>query len=497
MIETKTEIANLHSGKAISRNAVINLAGQILPLLAGIVSIPLLIKGLGTDRFGVLTLAWMVIGYFSLFDLGLGRALTQIISKRLGKVDATELSCLVWTALIIMLIMGMVGAFIAGCSSPFLVSNVFNMPDQLRNESLYSFLILSLSIPVVIISSALVGILTAYQRFDLITSVRVPLGVSNFVAPLLVLQFSHSLVPSTVLLALCRFFSCVVQYYMCLRVMPALRTEARFMPETIKPLLRFGGWMTVSNVISPLMVYLDRFVIGAIVSVSAVAYYATPYELVTKLLIIPGALVATLFPAFANAHDHDPDRTLSILSKGLTVTFIIFFPMALFFVTFANEGLTVWLGPVFAKNSSVVLQILTLGVFINGLAQIVFALVQGAGRSDLTAKLHLLELVFYLPVLWWALKCFGIVGAAIAWTLRTAFDGGLLLWCTKRLFTECQGIPIKTALSVFVASVAMLCCGLPKALFLRASEFSLLAVIYLLFVTNYLWRKGLRHSNSR
>src|SRR5450759_1913386 len=99
MIEENSDITKLHSGKVIAKNTLINLFGQVLPLLVGIITIPMLIKGLGIERFGILTLAWIVIGYFGLFDLGLGRALTQIIAHRLGKEEAMELSGLVWTAL--------------------------------------------------------------------------------------------------------------------------------------------------------------------------------------------------------------------------------------------------------------------------------------------------------------------------------------------------------------------------------------------------------------
>ena len=56
------------SGKLVAKNTVINLAGQVLPLLVGIITIPMLIRGLGTERFGLLTLAWVVIGYFSLSE---------------------------------------------------------------------------------------------------------------------------------------------------------------------------------------------------------------------------------------------------------------------------------------------------------------------------------------------------------------------------------------------------------------------------------------------
>ena len=76
-IETKT------NNSSYIKNTIFNLAGNIAPLLVGVASIPFLIKGMGTDRFGVLTIAWMLIGYFSLFDMGLGRALTQLVAEKI------------------------------------------------------------------------------------------------------------------------------------------------------------------------------------------------------------------------------------------------------------------------------------------------------------------------------------------------------------------------------------------------------------------------------
>jgi O-antigen/teichoic acid export membrane protein len=59
------------SDRALAHNTAWNLAGQILPLLAAVFAIPILIEGMGVERFGVFMLAWVVLGYFSLFDLGL------------------------------------------------------------------------------------------------------------------------------------------------------------------------------------------------------------------------------------------------------------------------------------------------------------------------------------------------------------------------------------------------------------------------------------------
>ncbi|MCK4486482.1 MAG: hypothetical protein KAU38_06960 [Desulfobacterales bacterium] len=72
----------LTRGSRLARNTALNLLGLCLPLVVAIFAIPLLIKGLGTDRFGILTLAWVLIGYFSLFDLGLSHAPTKLMAGK-------------------------------------------------------------------------------------------------------------------------------------------------------------------------------------------------------------------------------------------------------------------------------------------------------------------------------------------------------------------------------------------------------------------------------
>jgi len=201
----------------------------------------------------------------------------------------------------------------------------------------------------------------------------------------------------------------------------------------IGPLIRFGGWMTVTNIVSPLMVYLDRFFIGALISVAAVAYYATPHEVVTKLLLISGSVMGVLFPAFSTSFVQDNSRTKLLFGRGVKLIFLILFPITLFIVTMAHDGLGFWLGDEFAQNSTKVLQWITVGVFIHSLGQVPYALIQGVGRPDLTAKLHLIELPFYFLCLWWIIGSNGIVGAAVAWVLRIAVDTLFMFIMAQRL----------------------------------------------------------------
>jgi len=292
-------------------------------------------------------------------------------------------------------------------------------------------------------------------------------------------------------LALSRLASCFAQYCLCLRVMPELRKEKRLKIDEAKPLFIFGGWMTMSNIISPLLVNLDRFVIGSVISVTAVAYYATPHEIVTKLGIVPSSLVATLFPAFAYANNSDTNHTIQLFSKSIEATFILVFPIVLLFVTFSHEGLMLWLGQDFANNSTPVLQWLSAGIFINSLAQVLFSLIQGRGRPDLTAKFHLIELVFYLPFLWCALKQYGIAGAAAAWTFRVTFDGFLLLWATQRLMPATKKLSLRISGCIIIALILILLCSLPESLVFRTILFTLFSMMNAVFILLFLRRNGI------
>src|SRR5713101_6430731 len=274
---------HLTSGRLLARNTIWNLIGNGAPLIVAVFSIPILIHGLGKDRFGVLTLAWALVGYASLFDIGLGRALTQLVAKKLGSGEDHEIPALTWTSLLLMVALGAAGSVAIIAISPWLVHHALKVPEAIQPEVVRAFYLLGLAVPAVVATAGLRGLLEAHQRFDLITALRIPTGVFTFVGPLMVLPFSSSLVPVVGVLVAGRCLGCLAHLLVCFKVIPKLCQRVAWHGHSEGPLLRFGGWMTVTNIVSPLMVTMDRFLIGALVSMTAVAYYATPYEVATKL----------------------------------------------------------------------------------------------------------------------------------------------------------------------------------------------------------------------
>jgi O-antigen/teichoic acid export membrane protein len=235
------------------------------------------------------------------------------------------------------------------------------------------------------------------------------------------------------------------------------------------------------------MVQMDRFLIGGLLSAAAVAYYTTPFELVTKYWFISNSVLGVMFPAFATSFVQDRDRTSWIFGRSVKYVFLILFPLALGTIVLAHELLTLWLGADFARESTHVLQCLAVGVFLNGLAQVASALLQGVGRPDLTALLHVIELPFYLVSAWLLIRARGIEGAALAWTARTALDLALFLAAARWVLPNVTDTVRRLAWALGLVGPVLAIGALPAGLALR-SPFLLLVAVTATIVT---WRLAL------
>lgn len=421
-----SKAAELTSGRRLAKSALWNLLGLGAPLLVALFAIPLLIDGLGKERFGLLAIIWMGVGYFSLFDFGLGRALTKLVAERLGSGDIGDLGRLIWTGLIMLFALGLLGGVAVWLLSDAIVSSVLNVEPSLRDEAVTAFRILALGLPVVVLTSALIGILEAYQCFGLVAAIRTPLGVLTFAGPLLTLQFTPSLAWATLALLVSRLLALAAYYLAACSANKELLAPCAPDFADVRPLVSFGGWQTVINIVSPLMSYLDRFVVGALLNLKAVTFYVAPYEAFARVQILPQALMGVIFPAFSTASAAGHWKLTTLYSSSFRFVLFSMLPIAASAFLFAPEILLIWLGEEFAATSATVVKLLAIGCLTNSIGRLPFSALLGTGRPNLVAIAHLAELVPYFAILWWTTMQFGISGAALAWTLRATGDALIL-----------------------------------------------------------------------
>lgn len=413
-------------GSLLARNTLLNLAGQGLPLLVAIWTLPRIAEGLGAARLGILSIAWVVLGVMA--ELGTGRATTKYVAEALGRGERERAGAVTWMTTAVQLALGVLVAAALLRAAPALGRSVFRVPPALEAEAALGFALIAATIPAVLVGSCFRGVLEAAQRFDVVNAIRLPASLANYLLPLGGLALGWRLPGILALLLAFRVAAAGAFLLAAGRVLPEIWRRTGAWRTELRHVVGYGGWSTISSVVSPLLVYIDRFVLGAVAGAAAVAYYAVPFELVMRLLVVPASLAATLFPAFSTLEGRREDaRTERISGRALKFILCVLGPLALVLVVGARDLLELWLGPAYAREGATALRLLAVAIVVNAVAHVPYALLQGRGRPDLPAKFHLAELPVQLGATWLLVSRFGVAGAAGAWLLRVSLDAGLLL----------------------------------------------------------------------
>lgn len=410
---------------SIKRNTLWNLFGSGAPLLIGLAAVPYMHHEIGTERLGVLTIIWALIGYFSIFDFGLGRAITQRIATFETDHNNNLVNKTATTGVILTCVVGIAGAAVSLAAIYFFGVSWINATENLVHEIYLSFILASIAVPATTTTAGLRGVLEGKQQFKQINILKFLLGASNFAGPVLsIALFGANLAYIVASLVIARFAIFLAHYYVAYSHINIVNNAIS--AEESRILFRFGGWMTLSNLISPLMVVADRFFISNILGAAVVAYYTIPAEFLIRLLIIPAAVTTTLFPIFSSAIS-TKDESANILYRKGIMTILGVMGIIVIAICIGSEwALGVWLGADFADKSSSVTSILALGILFNSLAQIPHAFIQASGDARSTALIHLAESIIYIPILLIMMNLYGITGAAAAWAFRALLDLMLL-----------------------------------------------------------------------
>ena len=451
------------------RHSAYNVIGSILPVAITLLTVPLYLKLVGAERYGIVTICWVLLGYLGFLDLGLAPAVAQKIASAKDE-EAGAAEAIFWTATWISIAAGIVSAmlFYAGAAIYFALGAV---DSPFNGEIRAAIPLLGLILPVGMLSSVGAGALQARQRFLALNAIYVISSTLMSTLPLLVAYFWSPTLDGLIAGSLgARFTGLVLQLVNCGAAVP-LTKVLRPRKELIASLLKFGGWVTVSTAVAPLLLTVDRLAIGGILGAAAVAAYSIPFSLIARMSIVPGAISSALFPRFAAGTDSERKRLMTIAVSAIAVAMT---PICILVIAFVEPFFTLWVGPKLATISAPVACFLIVGAWANGIAFIPLALLQGSGRPDAVAKIHLTELLPYWLILAASLYFFGLPGAAIAWSSRCIADCMLLYRQSRIGFASLSAFLMPFLL--LLASLAAFPLSSPAKWLIWAATFSLACI---------------------
>lgn len=436
---------------SVKRNTAYNLLGSVVPLALALVTVPLYLRLVGPERYGVLSIAWLFLGYFGLFDLGLGRA-TAFRIAALRDATPEQRSTTFWSALATNCAMGLVGGLVLWAAAAYFYGYVIKVDEALRPEIMAAVPVLAASVPVATINGVFASALQGRERFaetNVISASStalfhaLPLAVATFLGPNLLWLLSAAMAA--------RVVAGIALGAQCLKHFGG--KGITFDRKELTSLLKYGGWVNLTSIFGPILVFVDRFAIGSLLGAGAVAIYSVPYQLTRVVAVMPAALVNALFPRMSAADTNERDGMTAVATKMLA---LLITPAVLGGIYGLGLFLNLWMGGEIAEAATPIGRVLLVGFWVNAFALVPFTKLQASGRPDLVTKVLLAEIPIYLAALYFGLKEFGLLGCAVVFAGRCLLDYVLLSRVARRPLEETWALALNVALLAVAVGAATL-----------------------------------------
>ncbi len=425
--------------------------GAVLPLAISLVTIPIYLDLIGAERYGVLAIVWLLLGYFGLLDLGLGRATAQRIGS-LRQGTPSQIGTAFWTAISVNICLGLAAGLIIWPLAYYVFGSAVTINAELRLEMLESVHWLALSMPFALMSGVLTGALIGQEKF-LDVNVIAILGAAMIqVLPLLaVVLWGPKLSNILLVVFLSRALTILALFSRC-RYHVCPNQPIVFEHAEASCLLKFGGWVTVSSVVGPMMVIFDRILIGGLSGAAAVTTYTVPFQLAERTTMLARSVAGALYPRLSGLEN---DERMRLAQTGQSAIICLATPLSGLAILLVEPFLSIWISPEFGQNAATVGIIFMVGFWMNCFAVVPLSLLHANGRPDQVAKLYLSELLPYFIFLYFGIRYWGLTGAALAFSVRSSLDALLLCWLAGLYRTSMRALmePIIAICAIFLVAI--------------------------------------------
>lgn len=398
-----------------------------------LIFVPLTLHAFGPELYGVLGVTWMVLGYLAWLDFGFSRASARYVSRDLAQGRLDSAASWAWTAILTQLCLGFCGGAILSVFVPLLVNHLHVQAANKHFVAL-SLHLFAFSIPLTLANRTINGVLQAGQSFGRINALNFANSILTYFVYGVAIFLGRNFLFVVWGLFVLQVLGVAGSYLFACQVLPALKSLRGIKllrhgyGSSAREMLCYGSWLTVASLIGPLLLTFDQWMISFIGGISVLPFYTVPFNLLNRLNLFPSSISSTLFPAFSGLHAKSEwERIESYFIRAHRFLAIVLLPILFLLFTWSREILRLWLGAEFASQGATPLRILVLGFGIGLLAPFSGVLLEGIGRPDVVAKLYLVELPFNLVVVYVLTKHYGIVGAALSYTIRTIVET-ILIW---------------------------------------------------------------------
>ena len=395
------------------RNSLANFAGLGLPAVVTIVSVPIIIHRLGETTYGVLSLIVAIVGYFSIIDVNVTAGSVKYLAEFHSRGETKRMSEVATLGLLVYLTIGAVGGTAIVLAAPWLITHAFQIPAAQHEAAALALRLGGAGFLFGQLQFYLQSIPQSVQRYDVSASYEATFGMLAPLLTILVVVMGGGLVA---IVALRLGLSMVNVLLLGRRIHSLLPQLSWCLPERrlTRQVLSFSGFAYLRNIAAVTYVQADKLIIGALAGAQALALYAVPFTLISRVFSMVGRLGGVLFPAAsALAAQDEMDRLRRIYLVAVRYTVFLNSALAIALWVLAYNLLSLWIGNEFAQRSGAILALLAISALLDSLTNLPSVINDGLGHPRVTGMFAVLRAALGVGIVYTLVGRLGVIGAAI------------------------------------------------------------------------------------
>ena len=409
---------------SLKRNVIANFLGQGWAALMAIAFVPVYIKFLGIEAYGLIGLFVVIQAWLALLDMGM----TPTLTREMARFEAGEHSPQAIGDLLRTLELVCVGVAVLICGgmalvASWLVNHWLNADGLAPQAMLTAVYIAAFVIALRFVEGLYRGAIYGLQRQVWFNAANAVVSTVRGVGVIGVLAWVAPTVEAFLLWQLVLAIVPVVLYaWKTHSVLPRAPRRVRFSSRALADVGQFAGGMMGTTALVLLLTQVDKVLLSRLLSLEAFGYYALASAVAAALQVLLGPITAAVYPrmvALVGGSDSRPLVTLfHFAAQMITVALA---PAALVLAFHAQGALFAWSGDaVLAARAAPVLSVLVLGTLLNGLLHVPYQLQLAHGWTGLAVKANLVAVAVLVPAILWLVPTYGGIAAAWIWVVLNA-----------------------------------------------------------------------------
>lgn len=406
---------------SVRGNIAANFAGKAWAGILSLAFVPLYIKLMGVEVYGLLGIFMSLSALLCLLDMGLSATL----SRELSKLSAAENSehesrnlvrtfeAVYWG---IGILIGVVVLFMAPLIAKYWINSSSVNSETVEQALLIMGVSMALQWPGAIYSGGLMG-LQRQVELNVIRSVTVT--VQHGGAVLVLLFISPSILLFFLWQAFVGFLSTIALAVWLWRLLPKARHQAKFDKELLVKNWRFASGMTGISLVTILLTQLDKIILSKMLTLEVFGYYMLAFNVANALNNLVSPIFSALFPKFTQLIAAGEEAQLvTLYHKGCQLLSVLVLPVAITIAIFAKDILALWLGnPMAVQNSHQILTLLMIGTALNAVMTLPYTLQLAYGWTKLAIYKNVIAVILLVPLMVWMVQMYQGIGAAWVWII--------------------------------------------------------------------------------